>query len=74
MSFKYVTLRVPRISDLILLKIDAGGYLDLRDVRELMEVADREAIVVEIAEGLPSLPDALRSRWTDFLQNSSSIG
>ena len=41
MKYVDVELRVPRLSDVILLKIDAGGHLDLRDAIELLEISPR---------------------------------
>ena len=40
-----VAVPVPRTSDLILLKLAAGGYLDLRDAAALLELGDRDALV-----------------------------
>jgi hypothetical protein len=74
MPFGGVDLRVPRISDLVVMKIDAGGVLDVRDALELLEIGPRQMIVAEIRDLLPTLPEHLQTRVTDFVQNNSSIG
>lgn len=51
------TIPVPRASDLILLKLFAGGPQDLADVRALLEGPDREQIVAEVRTHLPALPE-----------------
>jgi hypothetical protein len=43
-----VTLPLPRASDLILLKLAAGGFLDLRDAAALLEIGDREALIRDV--------------------------
>jgi len=43
-----VSVPVPRLSDLILLKLAAGGVLDLRDAAVLLEIGDRVALMREV--------------------------
>lgn len=51
---------VPQTSDLILLKLSAGGALDLQDVIVLLELSTREIVVREVNERVNDLsPDAL---------------
>jgi hypothetical protein len=73
-QFGEVMLRVPRIGDLVLLKVDAGGYLDLRDAIELLAISPRERVLAELRDLAAALPDDLQRRLADFLQNNSSIG
>lgn len=59
--------RVPRVEDLVLLKIDAGSYLDQRDAALLLEL--HGAIVNEAVESrIPSLPEPLRRAWRSFVR------
>lgn len=51
------TIPVPRASDLILLKLFAGGPQDLADVRSLLEGADREEVIAEVRAHISDLPD-----------------
>jgi len=60
---------VPQTSDLILLKLSAGGALDLQDVIVLLELADRETVVREVNERLSDLaPDAVDA-WRTVLSS-----
>ena len=43
-----VELPVPRTSDLILLKLAAGGYLDLHDAAALLALGDRDTLAREV--------------------------
>ena len=74
MMFGAVALRVPRASDLVILKIDAGGHLDLRDATELLAIAGPDDVLTELRAITPTLPEPLQKQIADFLQNSSSTG
>lgn len=75
MSIRDLELRVPTTADLILLKLSAGGPRDDIDAGNLLRVGDGEAIVRDLHEVKPTLPDPLQRRLAEFLdQNSSSIG
>lgn len=53
---------VPRTSDLILLKLSAGGAHDLQDVIVLLELSNRESVIREVNERIIDLPpDAIES-------------
>lgn len=74
-SFGDVQLRVPRKSDLILLKVDAGGYLDTRDALSLLDLGPRDQLLAELTALKPTLPERVQRQLAEFLtQNSSSIG
>lgn len=60
------TIPVPRTSDLILLKLFAGGQQDLADVRSLLEGADHEQVVAEVREHLPELPEECRKMFDEI--------
>lgn len=64
-DFGNVVLRVARLSDLVLLKIDAGGHLDLHDAAALVALAGSGSVRREI-EGL-DLPVSLQQRVNTFL-------
>lgn len=58
-----IRVRVPHTSDLILLKLSAGGILDLQDVTALLEASrDRESVVREVGERVREVgADAVRA-------------
>lgn len=62
-----VTIGVPATSDLILLKLAAGGHLDLHDAAVLLELEERERIVAEVEARLDDVRPDVRSRWRDLL-------
>jgi hypothetical protein len=63
-----VTIRVPRASDLILLKLAAGGFLDLRDAAALLEVGDRDALVRDVNATIADVRPDVRSLWNELLR------
>jgi hypothetical protein len=58
---------VPRTADLILLKLAAGGYLDLRDAAALLALADRDAIVRDVEQHIDGVRPDVRGRWRELL-------
>lgn len=58
-----VHVPVPRTSDLVLLKLSAGGVLDLQDVEVLLAVGNREAIIREVGENIASLSGQAVDAW-----------
>ena len=58
-----VTVPVPRTSDLILLKLAAGGYLDLQDAYNLLHVGDREQLIREVNENIAALSPEAQEAW-----------
>ncbi len=56
-------LPVARTADLILMKLYAGGAQDAWDIRQLLEVDDRNALVAEVDGGLSELPREARRLW-----------
>lgn len=52
-----ITVPVARSSDLILLKLVAGGPQDLADIRAILETADREKTIAEVRTHLGMLPE-----------------
>lgn len=62
-----VAVPVPRTSDLILLKLAAGGYLDLQDVYQLLLSGDRGALIREVEENIEALQPDGRESWRRIL-------
>ncbi|HEX5045128.1 MAG TPA: hypothetical protein VFV75_19695 [Candidatus Polarisedimenticolaceae bacterium] len=60
-------VRVPRTSDLILLKLAAGGYLDMRDAAALLALGDRDALVDAVNAHIGEVYPDVRARWRELL-------
>ena len=54
---------VVRPADLVLLKLYAGGTQDVWDIRELLRLPGREALIAAVEAELTALPASLRVRW-----------
>jgi hypothetical protein len=65
-----VTIPVPRTSDLILLKLTAGGYVDLQDVHVLLRIGDRDQITGDVERYLGDLSPDARQAWQQILASS----
>jgi hypothetical protein len=66
MSIGGVRIRVPRTSDLILLKLAAGGYADLQDAAALLAVGDPETTVREVEAHIDDVRPDVRQPWRDL--------
>jgi hypothetical protein len=62
-----VALPVPPASDLILLKLFAGGGQDAWDVAQLLAGEDRDGVIVEVEQQLAELPAEARLLWERIL-------
>jgi predicted nucleotidyltransferase len=62
-----VEVRVPLASDLILLKLAAGGILDLRDAAALLAIGDRDALIRDVEDHLPEVRPDVTAAWRDVL-------
>jgi hypothetical protein len=60
-------IRVPRTADLILLKLAAGGFMDLRDAAALIEVAGRDVVVPEVESRIDEVRPDVRAIWKELL-------
>lgn len=60
---------VVRIADLILLKLFAGGPIDVADIHALLDTGDSAAIRQEVSGIIEPLPEDARSLWATILQN-----
>ena len=67
MTLGGMAVRVPRLADLILLKLAAGGALDLHDAAVLLTLSDRDALVREIEERLPEVRPDVSHGWRELL-------
>lgn len=63
-------IRVPRTSDLILLKLAAGGYLDLRDAAALLALADRDTVIRDVEAHIDEVRPDVRPLWRELLAGS----
>ena len=62
-----VSVPVPTTSDLVLLKLAAGGYLDRQDIYSLLHAGDRERLIAEVGEKVESLPSEAGALWQEML-------
>ncbi len=69
-TLRNISVAIPRTSDLILLKLFAGGYRDIDDIRRLLGVGPRDEIVAKVSVALRELPDEMRGRWEKLLHES----
>ena len=58
---------VPLTSDLILLKLAAGGSLDLRDAAALLAINDRQALIREVESRVPEVRPDITAAWNEVL-------
>lgn len=63
-----VTIPVPPISDLILLKLASGGHLDLHDAGALLALGDRDHVVREVEAHLEDVRPDVGALWRDLLR------
>ena len=61
------TVPVPPRSDLILLKLAAGGYTDLQDAAALLALGDRDATVRAVETHIADVRPDIRTLWRDLL-------
>jgi hypothetical protein len=62
-----VTIRVPTLSDLILLKLAAGGFRDLQDAAALLQVGDRQALVNDVESRIRDVRPDVQDVWRDLI-------
>jgi hypothetical protein len=67
MTIAGVEVPVPGTSDLILLKLAAGGYLDQRDAASLLAIGDRQTLAREIEARIDEVRPAIRDAWQELL-------
>jgi hypothetical protein len=64
-------IRVPLTSDLILLKLEAGGPIDQQDILRLLAVGPRNQLVAEVTEKISDLPDDAQQLWSRLIAPAS---
>ena len=57
------SIRIPRIADLILLKLAAGGYVDLHDAAALLTLGDRDAVIRDVEAHIDDVRPDVRGTW-----------
>lgn len=57
------TLRVPITSDLILLKLAAGGPIDQQDILRLLALGPRDQLIAEVNAKISDLPPDAQQLW-----------
>jgi hypothetical protein len=62
-----VTIAVATTSDLILLKLAAGGHLDLHDAAALLALGNRDRVIADIEARLDGVRPDVRRLWRDLL-------
>ena len=66
-----VEVPVARTSDLILLKLAAGGYLDLRDAAALLMSGDRTVLIRDVEQHLEDVRPDARASWNTILTETA---
>ena len=67
-----IPMRVPLTSDLILLKLAAGGPIDQQDVIRLLAVGPRDRVIEEVNQKIGDLPEDASALWKRLVTDSSS--
>ena len=67
LPFEGSIVPVPRLADLLLLKLFAGGYEDRMDIHRVLAGPDREALIVEVETRLEDLPGDARALWREIV-------
>jgi hypothetical protein len=62
-----VSIRVPRTGDLILLKLAAGGFIDLQDAAALLSLSDRETVIRDVEVYIDAVRPDVRPLWSHLL-------
>ena len=65
-SIAGVSIRVPRTGDLILLKLAAGGFIDLQDAKALLALGDAETVIRHVEAHIAEVRPDVRALWRDL--------
>jgi hypothetical protein len=65
-----VTIPVVRVSDLLLLKLAAGGYGDLRDAAVLIAAGQRDVLIAEVESRIDEVRPDVREVWRELLRST----
>jgi hypothetical protein len=63
-------MRVPITSDLILLKLAAGGPIDQQDVIRLLAVGPRHQLIQEVEQKIGDLPEDALALWRKIVTDA----
>ncbi len=63
MTVAGITVAVPRTSDLILLKLAAGGHLDLHDAAALLALGDQQTLIRDIDAAIGEVYPDVSELW-----------
>jgi hypothetical protein len=66
-----VDIPVPTASDLILLKLTAGGFTDLQDAAALLAAGDRVALVAQVESRVAEVRPDVRDTWRHLLDRTA---
>ncbi|HEX6161069.1 MAG TPA: hypothetical protein VF111_12935 [Thermoanaerobaculia bacterium] len=72
MELGNMTVPVPRTSDLILLKLAAGGYHDLSDVHVLLGLGDRDLLIAAVNAQIGRLAPEAQAAWKSLISTATS--
>jgi hypothetical protein len=67
MEVEGVMMPVPQLPDLVILKLAAGGPLDLQDIINLMDIHGRDPLVAEVEARLDEVRPDVRDTWVKLL-------
>jgi len=60
-------LRVPRVGDLVLLKLSAGGYVDRQDAAAMLAVGDRQSLVRDVEAHIGEVYPDVTALWRELV-------
>jgi hypothetical protein len=66
-TFEGSLVLVPRLADLLLLKLFAGGYEDRMDIHRVLAGPHRESLIREVEAQLHDLPADARALWKEIV-------
>lgn len=66
-----VDIPVPTAGDLILLKLAAGGFVDLQDAAALLATGDRNGLVAEVEARIGEVRPDVRDTWRQLLERTA---
>jgi hypothetical protein len=66
-----IDIPVPAASDLILLKLAAGGFADLQDAAALLADGDRNGLVADVESRIDEVRPGVRETWRRLLEQTA---
>jgi predicted nucleotidyltransferase len=71
LHIKGLMLPVPLTSDLILLKLAAGGPIDRQDIIRLLEIGPRDRLIADVQAHIGDLPQDAQLLWKKLLSETA---